>query len=138
MIEPGSHETPGTVGHVRGLIATLLRYAEVRGKLFRIETQEAGSHVTSVVSRLVIAVVLLTVAWLLAVPALVSLVAGAFQRPWEHAALAGAGVYVLIGMGFLNAAKTSWACSPLLAVKFNPCQQKRTRVSRDSQQPTFS
>ncbi len=135
MIEPGSHETPGTVGPVRGLIATLLRYAEVRGKLFRIETQEAGSHVTNVVSRLVIAVVLLTVAWLLAVPALVSLIAGAFQRPWEHVALAGAGVHVLIGIGFLNAAKRRWDRSPMFEETLNQFQKDREWASRHQTPP---
>jgi hypothetical protein len=88
MPEPTSPSPDG--GHVRGLLVTLLRYAEARGKLFKIESQEASQLAAQLISRLITATVLLTVAWLLAVPALVSLIAEAMHRSWQQVALAGA------------------------------------------------
>jgi hypothetical protein len=135
MIQPGPPETPGNAEHVRGLLATLLRYAEVRGKLFKIESQEASSHVSHLLSRIIIGTLLLTVAWLLAVPALVMLIADAMQRPWQQVALVGAGLHLLFGVGFLNAAKRRWQQVSLFEESLNQFQKDREWASRHQTPP---
>ena len=128
MPEPSSPSSEG--GQVRGLLVTLLRYAEARGKLFKIESQEASQLVAQLISRIITATVLLTVAWLLAVPALVSLIAEALHRPWQQVALAGAGLHLLIGIGFLNAARRRWRQAELFEESLNQFQKDREWASR--------
>lgn len=120
---------------MRGMVVTLLQYFEARGKLLQIETQEAGSHLTRVSARLIIAVVLLTVAWMMAVPALIALIATALNKPWEYVALVGAGLHVLIGIGFLNAATRLWKRVRMFADSIDQLKKDREWVSRHHQPP---
>lgn len=141
MAEPGNPHSPGldTEGHVRGLVQAGLRYVEIRGQLFQIETQEAGSHISKVASRGVIALGCLMVAWLLAMPAAVVL-AAEYLKPrwpwvrWEYVALGLALIHLLLGFLFLLAAKKRWMRVRLYEESLNQFQKDREWVAR-SQQP---
>ena len=124
----------GPEGHVRGAVQAGLRYVEARGKLFQIEAQEAGTHVSGVGVLAVLSLGCLMVAWLLAMPAAVVLIADYLKARWEHVALVMAGAHVLFGLLFLLAAQRRWRRVRLFEESLNQFQKDREWVAR-SQQP---
>lgn len=130
--------TPGPEGHVRGLVQAGLRYIEIRGQLFQIETQEAGSHVSKVASRGILALGCLMVAWLLAMPAVVVLAAD-YLKPywpwarWEYVALGLAGLHLIFGFLFLLAAKSRWQRVRLFEESLNQFKKDREWVAKNQQ-----
>lgn len=137
---PSSAQDTGPSGRVRGLVQAGLRYGEVRARLFQIEAQEAGSHLSRVSTRGVMAVSALMVAWMLAVPALVSLAAELLKQHWpwmrwEYVALAVAVLHLLIGFILLLAAKRRWARVRLFEESLNQFQKDREWLARNSTPP---
>ncbi len=129
----------GSESHVRGFVQAGLRYTEARGKLFQIEAQEAGSHVARVGASGLLAIGCLAVAWLLAMPAVVVLLAEWLQPRWtwlrwEHVALGLAAVHLLLGLIFFSAARNRWRRVRLFEESLNQLQKDREWVAR-SQQP---
>lgn len=136
-----SSQDSGTESRIRGLLQALLRYVGARGKLFQIEAQEAGTHVSKVGSRGVLALMSLIVAWLLAMPAVVSLGAEYLQQHvwawmrWEYLALMLAGLHFFIGFLFLIAAKGRWKRVHLFEESLNQFEKDREWVARNQQPP---
>jgi uncharacterized membrane protein YqjE len=129
----------GSEGHVRGFVQAGLRYAEARGKLFQIEAHEAGGQLAQAGSRGLLAFGCLAVAWLLAMPAVVVLLAEWLQPRWawlrwEHVALGLSVMHLLLGMIFLSAARNRWRRVRLFEESLNQFQKDREWVAR-SQQP---
>jgi uncharacterized membrane protein YqjE len=82
------------VSRLKALLRALALYAEARGRLLQIETQEAGVKFSSV---LVLAAVLsgfLLCGWLMAMPALIWLIAQSQGWPWPQVALSVAGLHL--------------------------------------------
>jgi uncharacterized membrane protein YqjE len=82
------------VSRLKALLRALALYAEARGRLLQIETQEAGVKFSSI---LVLAAVLsgfLLCGWLMAVPALIWLVSQSQGWPWHLVALSVAGLHL--------------------------------------------
>lgn len=92
-------------GAARNLIQAGLSYVEARGQLLQIEAKEAATHVSRTATFGGMAAGALFVAWVLAMPALVSLVAKATESRWEYVALAAAAVHIVLGLLFFIVAK---------------------------------
>ena len=137
---PSSAQDSGTDSRVRGLVQAVLRYIGARGKLFQIEAQEAGSHVSKVSVRGVIALGCLLVAWLLSIPAIVSLGAE-YLKPyapwmrWEFMALILAGAHLFFGFIFLMDAKRRWGRVRLFEESLNQFEKDRAWVAHNQQPP---
>lgn len=135
-----SAQDAGTDSRVRGLVQAVLRYIGARGKLFQIEAQEAGSHVSKVSVRGVIALGCLMVAWLLSMPAIVSLGAD-YLKPyaswmrWEFLALILAGIHVFVGFIFVIAAKRRWNRVRLFEESLNQFEKDRAWVASNQPPP---
>lgn len=98
-----SGKPPGPEEHASasGLLHSLALYVEARGRLLQIESQEAGTRLSSLVGMLALALGGLLIGWLLAAPALVWIIAEHGGWPWTHVALVGAGIHLVIGLLFL-------------------------------------
>jgi uncharacterized membrane protein YqjE len=82
------------VSRIKALLRALALYAEARGRLLQIETQEAGVKFSSL---LVLAAILsgfLLCGWLMAVPALIWMIAQSQGWPWHLVALSVAGLHL--------------------------------------------
>lgn len=118
-----------------------MRYLEIRGHLFQIETQEAGTHLSKVATRGVLALGCIMVAWLLAMPAAVVL-AAEYLKPWlpwvrwEHVALTLAALHMVLGFVFLLAAKRRWTRVRLYEESLNQLKKDREWVAKN--QPPLS
>lgn len=88
-------------GAAKNLIQAGLSYIEARGQLLQVEAKEAATHVSRMASLGGIAAGALFIAWGLAVPAGVSLIAKATESRWEYIALAAAGAHLLLAFVFL-------------------------------------
>jgi uncharacterized membrane protein YqjE len=80
---------------LRGLAQTLALYVEARLRLFQIESQEAGGQIASLAFLAVLFVGSLLIAWMIAVPALIWLIARQTAWHWSYIALITAGVHLL-------------------------------------------
>ncbi len=129
------HDDSGQAGSVRGLLAAALSYAGARGKLLQIEAQEAGTHVGRVATCAVFAAGALMVAWLLAVPAIVILLADWVRRPWAHVALALAGLHLVAGFVMLLMARRRWRRARLFEETLNQFQKDHEWVAPNQSPP---
>lgn len=134
-LRPPSAPDIGGADRVRGLMAAALRYIGARGKLFQIETQEAGTHIARVASCGVLAAGALLIAWMLAVPAFVWLLAECVHRPWTHVALALAGAHFLIGLVLLGMAKRRWRRARMFEETLNQFQKDHEWVAPSQSPP---
>lgn len=85
---------------VKSLLRALALYVEARGTLLQIEAREAGTKFSTI---LVLAVLLsgsFLVAWMLAMPALIWLVAETQGWPWWYVALGAAALHLLFALLF--------------------------------------
>jgi len=142
MAEAGqsSAQESGGEGRVRGLVQASLRYVGARGKLLQIEAQEAGTHISKVGSRGILALCCLIVAWLLSMPAIVSLGAEFLKRywvwmRWEYLALAMAGGHLFFAFIFLVAAKSRWNKARLFEESLNQLEKDRQWVAHSQLPP---
>ena len=94
--------SPRPTSELKELASSLLLYAEARGRLLQIEASEAGSKVGGVAVSGILAVVGLILAWVLAMPALVWMLAERVGWHWSRVALAAAGAHLLIGLLFFT------------------------------------
>ncbi len=84
------------VSRLKALLHALALYAEARGRLLQIETQEAGGKFSSI---LVLAAILsgfLLCGWLMAVPAVIWMIAQSQGWPWHLVALGVAGLHLFL------------------------------------------
>lgn len=88
--------TPSPSGFQRlgGLFRAILRYVEARGELLQIEAQEAGEKAVVLVIAVAVAVTALILAWLLALPALVWIIADAGGWHWSSVSLVAAAIHL--------------------------------------------
>lgn len=98
-MENGPAASSASTGRSRvtGLIRAVALYVEARGRLLQIESQEVGSHVSSLTGHVVLTLASLIIGWMLAAPALVWIVADHYGWHWSRVALVGAGAHLLIG-----------------------------------------
>ncbi len=137
---PSQSQDTGTGSRVRGLVQAGLRYAEVRGKLLQIETQEAGDHASKVGVRGVLAVGALLVAWMLSVPALVVLLTEFLKQRWswlrwEYVALIAAGLHLFIGLIMMSSALRRWRRVRLFEESLNQLKKDREWLAHNQQPP---
>jgi len=78
---------------------------EARGQLLQVEAKEAAGQMSRIATCGSIAAFLLMMAWLIAIPAGISLAAERAAMRWEHVALMTAGAHVLLGFFFLVAVR---------------------------------
>jgi uncharacterized membrane protein YqjE len=91
-------DAPPRPSALRGLAQTLALYVEARLRLFQIESQEAGGQIASLVVLAMLLLGSLLIAWMIAVPALIWLVAQQTTWHWSHVALITAGVHLLASL----------------------------------------
>jgi len=83
---------------LRGLVQTLTLYVEARLRLFQIESKEAGGQLAVLAILTTLLLGALLIAWMIAVPALIWLVAQQIDWHWSRVALATAGLHLLVGL----------------------------------------
>jgi uncharacterized membrane protein YqjE len=104
MSQPDPSPTPPPAPQptgAKGLAQVGLAYVAARGQLLQVEAKEAVGQVSGVASSGGIALFLLMLTWLLAVPAGVALAAEKFALRWEHMALIAAGIHLFLALIFL-------------------------------------
>ena len=92
--------TPGSE-RARGLLQAAVTYLEARAQLFQIEAKEAASGFSRVASAGAIGGFAFAIAWLIAMPAAISLASAKFGVAWEYLALGVAGIHLFFGFIFL-------------------------------------
>ena len=80
----------------RSLMKAALSYLEARGQLFQVEAKEAIASYSGSTRCAATGGVMLTLAWLLMLPAGISLASRHFGLPWEYLALGVSGVHLLV------------------------------------------
>ncbi len=87
---------PPITTRIGGLLKALLRYVEARGELLQLEAREAGSKSVLLVFALAVAIAAFVLAWLLALPALVWIIAAKGGWHWSAVSLSAAGVHLVV------------------------------------------
>jgi uncharacterized membrane protein YqjE len=82
----------------RGLAQTLVHYIETRLRLAQIESREAASHLIGIACLLTLLLGSLLVAWIIALPALIWIIAQQFAWHWSRVALATAAIHLLLSL----------------------------------------
>lgn len=90
-------EAPPRPSALRELAQTLTHYVEARLRLFQIESQEAGGQLLTLAVLTVCLLGSLLIAWMIAVPAVIWLIAQQVDWHWSQVALATAGLHLLAG-----------------------------------------
>lgn len=111
-----------------------LAYVEARGQLLQIEAQEAAAHVSRTARLGGVAASALLIAWLLAVPAGISLLARVTGTPWEYLALAIAGLHLVLGLILFLVVRTRSRALRPFAESLNQLREDRAWLARKQQQ----
>ena len=120
---------------LRGLAQAGLAYAEARGKLFQIEAEEAGYHAGIIGRAAGIGAGAIVGAWLLLVPAVISLVAKKLEQPWEYVAAALGALHLIIGLALLLRLKARWPQMRLFEESLNQFQKDREWIAGNQKPP---
>lgn len=91
-------EAPPRPSALRELAQTLTHYVEARLRLFQIELQEAGGKLALLAILLTLLIGSLLIAWMIAVPAVIWLVAQQTGWHWSRVALMTAGLHLLASL----------------------------------------
>lgn len=129
MPTPNDSTLSLTSQRLRGLVQAGLAYAEARGKLLQIEAQEAGQVATQLGISAGLAGGALAGAWLLLMPAAVSLSAKYVNQPWEYCAAALGALHLLIGLILLLRVKARLPRVPLFEETLNQFQKDREWIA---------
>lgn len=123
---------PETVEHASAseMLRSLALYAEARGRLLHLESQEAGGRLASLVGSFMLALASFIIGWLLAVPALVWIIAQASGWHWTRVAFAGAGLHLVLGILFLFSLKARLRSLRLFEETFHQFRRDREWLAR--------
>jgi threonine/homoserine efflux transporter RhtA len=138
MPAPDDPFAPGasiTTLRLRGLVQAGLAYAMARGKLFQIEAQEAGQHASQLGLTTGLAAGSLIGAWLLLLPAIVSLTAKKLDQPWEYVALALGVLHLIISLLLLQRVKARLPQLKLFEESLNQFQKDREWIAGNQLPP---
>lgn len=124
-----------TTQRLRGLVQAALAYAEIRGKLFQIEAQEAGQHVTRLAISSGLSAGALVGAWMLLMPAAVSLAAKKLDQPWEYVAAALGALHLFISLLLLMRVKARLPQVRLFEESLNQFQKDREWIADNHTPP---
>lgn len=127
MDQPPPSEPPVTGGgsRLQEFARASFLYLEARGKLFQIEAQEAGGKTARVFVLGVVALGLLAGAWLLVVPAAVSVIAEKTSRDWREIAFILALAHFAIGIALAWRARAVFKKLKLFEESINQFQRDR-------------
>jgi uncharacterized membrane protein YqjE len=131
--EPFAPASSVTTQRLRGLVQAGLAYAEARGKLFQIETQEAAYHATHIGKGAALGIGAVIGAWLLLTPALVSLIAKAASQPWEYIAIVIGAVHLIIAFVLLRRVQARLPQVRLFEESLNQLQKDREWIAGPQQ-----
>lgn len=112
------------------MLRSLALYAEARGRLLHIESQEAGSRLASLARSFMLTLASFIIGWLLAAPALVWIIAQASGWHWTRVAFAGAGIHLVLGVLFLVSLKARLRSLRLFEETFQQFRRDREWLAR--------
>jgi uncharacterized membrane protein YqjE len=126
-MEPETARTPaaGEASGLRGLAQAGLLYFEARSRLFQIEAQEAGGHLTRMMVLAVVSAGLIGVAWLLLMPVAVWWIASSGGWPWHSVAGVLGAAHLFVGVICLLLLKSAAARLKLFEETINQCRRDR-------------
>jgi uncharacterized membrane protein YqjE len=117
---------------MKALLAALARYVEARGRLLQLEAREAGGQLTALLLLAIAGGGCLFAGWLVALPALVWWLAGAFDRPWPQVALVLAVVHLAFGLVALAALRRRLRRLAVLEETFRQFDKDRAWLRGDT------
>ena len=133
--EPFTLPASITTQRLRGLVQAGLAYAEARGKLLQIEGQEAGYHASQLGVSAGLAAGAIVGAWLLLLPAIVSLVAKKLGQPWEYVAAALGTLHLIFAFVMLRRLKAHLPQLRLFEESLNQFQKDREWIAGNQTPP---
>ena len=123
--EPASAPASAEPSGLRGLAQAGLLYFEARSRLFQIEAQEAGHHLSRFIALGVIVLGLLGGAWLLLMPVLVWWLAEISGRSWHLVAGLLGAAHLLVAFFLAMKLKVAASQLKLFEETINQCQRDR-------------
>lgn len=126
-MEPETARTPaaGEASGLRGLAQAGLLYFEARSRLFQIEAQEAGGHLTRMLVLAAVSAGLIGVAWLLLMPVAVWWIASSGGWAWHSVAGVLGAAHLFVGVICVLRLKSAAARLKLFEETINQCRRDR-------------